>query len=119
MLLLILILVLPAACGSPGQHAPTVEPLSVAFDEGGHFVASSSRFDIELSAPLSANADAVSDIRAWLQERVDELVQAASDEPGPGYFDDHRYSLSSRWETARFLSCAARSTPGVRILPLF
>jgi len=98
---MLIVLGLLAACGLREQVEPSVGPLVVEFDDTGHFTASNSRLDIELSTPLSTNADAVSDIRAWLQERVDELVQAASDEPGPGYFDDHRYSLSSRWETAR------------------
>ena len=121
---LVLMLCLLAACGGQEQGEPAAEPLLVEFDEAGNFAVSSTRFDIALSTPLSANESAVSDMRGWLQQRVDELVEAASAEPEPGYFDGHQYSLSSRWEVARsdaiytFILRGALDTGGAHPMPL-
>jgi hypothetical protein len=58
------------------------------------------RYLVDVDIPASTNSNAVADIEALLQSKLDEVVAMTAQEPEPGYFETHRYELRSRWEVA-------------------
>ena len=66
----------------------------------GQYADPAGRYFVDVDIPASANSNAVADIEAFLQARLDEVVAMTAEEPEPGYFETHRYELHSRWEVA-------------------
>ncbi len=91
-------LLLLGAC-TRSEPQPSVDVTADAVD--GTLQQDTDRYSINLNIPLTANVDAQSDIAAFLQQQVDELLQSALEEPEPGYFTTHQYELRSDWESVQ------------------
>ena len=74
--------------------------MSVRPVSDGQYTDPAGRYFVDVDIPASANSNAVADIEAFLQARLDEVVAMAAEEPEPGYFETHRYELHSSWEVA-------------------
>jgi hypothetical protein len=96
-----LLLLCIAGC-SPTDSATSDSPnLDTAeFDENGVLQIETDRYSINLRMPQYGNPAALSDIRSFLQLKVDQLSESVRDEPEPGYFETHQYELAGDWETA-------------------
>ena len=70
------------------------------FDDRGVLQIETDRYSINLRIPRYGNPEALSDIRSFLQVKVDQLSESVRDEPEPGYFETHQYELAGDWETA-------------------
>lgn len=66
----------------------------------GQYTDPAGRYYVDVDIPASTNSNAVADIEAFLQSKLDEVVAMTAEEPEPGYFETHRYELQSSWELA-------------------
>jgi hypothetical protein len=81
-----------------GEQAPDKTLSPVIRD--GRYVDPAGRYVVDVEMPATANRDAATDITAFLQARLDEIVAMTAEEPEPGYFEAHKYELHSGWEVA-------------------
>jgi hypothetical protein len=87
-----------AAWGCTDRAIEDEKPARTISD--GRYEDPAGRYVVDVDIPATTNRNAVADIEAFLQSRLDEVVATTKDEPEPGYFETHRYELSSRWEVA-------------------
>ena len=97
----VLLLVCIAGCSPTDSTTSDSPDLGTAkFDGNGVLQIETDRYSINLRIPQYGNPAALSDIRGFLQLKVDELSESVRDEPEPGYFETHQYELAGDWETA-------------------
>ena len=97
----VLLLVCIAACGPTDSTGTESLDLGTAeFSENGVLQVETDRYSLNLRIPQYGNPAALSDIRGFLQLKVDQLSESVRDEPEPGYFETHQYELAGDWETA-------------------
>ena len=97
----VLLLVCIAACGPTDSTGTESLDLGTAeFSENGVLQVETDRYSLNLRIPHYGNPAALSDIRGFLQLKVDQLSESVRDEPEPGYFETHQYELAGDWETA-------------------
>jgi hypothetical protein len=87
-----------AFCGCTDRAVEDESRAPVISD--GQYLDPAGRYSVDVKMPATMNANATTDIRGFLQARLDEVVAMTSDEPEPGYFETHRYELHSDWEVA-------------------
>ena len=97
----VLLLVCIAGCSPINSTTSNSPDLGTAeFDENGVLQIETDRYSVNLRVPQYGNPAALSDIRSFLQVKVDQLSESVQDEPEPGYFETHQYELAGDWETA-------------------
>ena len=96
-----ILLVCISACSTTDSISPDALDIGNSdLDENGVLQIETDRYSMNLRIPRYGNPAALSDIRSFLQVKVDQLSESVRDEPEPGYFETHQYELASDWETA-------------------
>ena len=85
-------------CGCTDRAIEDATPPPTISD--GQYVDPAGRYSVDVEIPATTNAQATTDIRVFLQARLDEVVAMTAEEPETGYFETHRYELHSDWEVA-------------------
>lgn len=98
----LLFIVLPAiaACSDGPVEDEAPEDRSSPTIRSGQYVDPDGRYSVDVEIPVSSNENATTDIRNFLQAKLDDVVAMTTREPEPGYFETHQYVLQSDWEVA-------------------